>query len=378
MKSRLQRIRRTALVAGCAAFLIAIGLPLAVMGFQGLRFIASGPEQRRAAWINARALGLDARENPRAIIWAFESRFGLRPLLIRWHGALKVFGLGVSSSPRVVVGRAGWLFLARESDAEGPPERRPFAPAELDAWLRAVEARRQWAQERGIAYLLVIAPDKQTLYPEYLPPTVGPARGSSRLDQLLAHLRAHSPAVVLDLRPALRAAGRQWPVYRRTDTHWNDWAALAVTQAILEALRPRFPAARPPAAADFAIATAARARGDLAALLGLAGLWTEDQVRLVPREPRRARYLTGPLDSGAAQVVKDVVRCACPGAAIPSAVVLRDSFATALIPFLAEHFERSVYLWTYAFDPQALAKEQPSVILQEIVERNLAEPPPAP
>src|SRR5258708_4980205 len=44
----------------------------------------------------------------------FSDHFGFRSTLIRWHGLLKVRGLGVTSNPSVVLGKDGWLFLAGE------------------------------------------------------------------------------------------------------------------------------------------------------------------------------------------------------------------------------------------------------------------------
>ncbi len=45
------------------------------------------------------------------------------------------------------------------------------------------------------------------------------------------------------------------------------------------------------------------------------------------------------------------------GAALPRAVVLRDSFAGALIPFLSEHFARVLYLFTEDLDPVVVERD---------------------
>ena len=56
-------------------------------------------------------------------------------------------------------------------------------------------------------------------------------------------------------------------------------------------------------------------------------------------------------------------------------LMFRDSFATRIIPFLAEHFERSVYLWKRNYDAAffkaAVEKEQPDIVLDECGERVL-------
>jgi hypothetical protein len=52
-------------------------------------------------------------------------------------------------------------------------------------------------------------------------------------------------------------------------------------------------------------------------------------------------------------------------------VIFRDSFASALVPFLSEHFSRAVYLWQNDVDAQVVEQEHPDIVIQEIVGRHL-------
>ena len=61
-----------------------------------------------------------------------------------------------------------------------------------------------------------------------------------------------------------------------------------------------------------------------------------------------------------------------PDTALPRAVVFRDSFGSALVPFLSEHFSRAVYLWQYNVDPEIVRGERASVVIQEWVGRRLS------
>ena len=53
------------------------------------------------------------------------------------------------------------------------------------------------------------------------------------------------------------------------------------------------------------------------------------------------------------------------------AVVFRDSFCGALIPFLSDHFYRSVYIWHYPLDKALVEAERPDVVILQMVERSL-------
>ncbi len=60
-----------------------------------------------------------------------------------------------------------------------------------------------------------------------------------------------------------------------------------------------------------------------------------------------------------------------PGSTLPRALVFRDSCASALAPFLSEHFSRVVYVWQNNFDAGMVREEKPDVVVQEIVGRHL-------
>ena len=55
----------------------------------------------------------------------------------------------------------------------------------------------------------------------------------------------------------------------------------------------------------------------------------------------------------------------------PRVVFYRDSFGSALVPFLAEHASRMVVLWEYDVTPATIRTERPAVVIQEWVGRRL-------
>ena len=62
-------------------------------------------------------------------------------------------------------------------------------------------------------------------------------------------------------------------------------------------------------------------------------------------------------------------------ASLPSAVMFRDSFANALIPFLSESFERIVYVWHPDVNAHVVELERADVVIQEVAERFLGRLP---
>jgi hypothetical protein len=58
---------------------------------------------------------------------------------------------------------------------------------------------------------------------------------------------------------------------------------------------------------------------------------------------------------------------------LPSAVVLHDSFASPLMPYWSEHFDRVIYLYTTgAIDFESVKRETPDLVLLVQQEKKLA------
>jgi hypothetical protein len=303
-----------------------------------------------------------------------DDHFGFRGLLVRWNARFITRHLAVSPSPKVVLGKEGWLYYADEHAMDDYRCLQPFTEAELQGWTAVLERRQQWLQRRGAHYLFFVAPNQQTIYPEHLPSTITRVGQVSRLDQLLAYLAQHSAVRAVDLRPALLADKARERVYHRTDTHWNDRGAFVAYQEVCRTVGDWFPGLRPVPRTRFRDTSALGPGGDLAAMLGMAEVYTEKRLGLAPMDPARASTQFWPesrleaLPQRPVQVQETTV----PDPSLPRLVMFHDSFGYAMIPFLAEHFSKALF-WSsaMAFEPTALDEVRPQLVLQEITERTL-------
>jgi len=298
----------------------------------------------------------------------FNDHFGLRSTFVRWYGESQLFVFGVSPSASVIKGRNGWFFYADDGAVEDYVSENPLTPEALANWRHALVRAERWLRARNIAYLCLIAPDKHVLYPDEMPSTVVRIGEKSRTDQFYGYL--WDTEVLVDVRPALVAARARERIYQKTDTHWNDRGALVAYQTIVNAARAQLPSIPPPWTRDEFDAVSLDVAGkDLAGMMGLKRVLREQDLRLVPRRPRLARVVEpsgGQPDDEVGRLVTEI-----PGSTLPRAVVLRDSFASQLAPFLSEHFSRAVYLWQNDFDAGVVEREHPDLVIQEIVGRHL-------
>ncbi|HVB37044.1 MAG TPA: hypothetical protein VND92_00840, partial [Vicinamibacterales bacterium] len=157
--------------------------------------------------------------------------------------------------------------------------------------------------------------------------------------------------------------------YHRTDSHWNDAGAFVAYTQIADRLLRWFPAVIPWRRSAFREDVHVTPGLDLANMLGLSDVITERRRDLVPLRPRQARVVEPAHPDPDFEEGRLVTVVSNPD--LPRAVVFRDSFMSALIPFLSEHFQRAVYLWQNDFDPDVVRRERPTVVIQELVGRRL-------
>jgi alginate O-acetyltransferase complex protein AlgJ len=92
-------------------------------------------------------------------------------------------------------------------------------------------------------------------------------------------------------------------------------------------------------------------------MMGLNDIIHKEDRQLQPPAPRHAKVVEIDRPDPTWNVGR--VALVVNNSALPRLVMFRDSFGSALVPFLAEHSRRSVFLWQYDFDPQVIEKEKP-------------------
>jgi hypothetical protein len=358
-----------------ATFLGLLGLPLVAL-WLGNGAEISGSEKR----LLARPPQLEAQwaswaSFPRRSEAYFGDHLGFRETMIRNFARIHIAIFGLSPSDKLIVGREGWFFYGDPDAVANYRGTDPLGPGELARWQRTLEERRDWLADQGIAYLVILVPDKHEVYGEYMPPSLPRATELNPLDQLADYLGKKSRVEVLDLRLPLQAAKVERRIYHRTDTHWNEAGAHAAYRAILQRLGALLPTKLNPKPAPVERGRHESPGLGLAGLVGLENVLGEEilSARLSRPRARIAREHRARYD----QRTRDLepVAHGIPDPQLPRAVVFRDSFGNALIPFLSEHFQRVLYVWDRDVDPQVVKTEKPDIVIQQIVGRFLRRRP---
>jgi len=305
----------------------------------------------------------------------FNDHFGYRNLFIRRYNRIMKKYFAKSPVPDVLIGKNNWLFYANDSLLQDFVGSDPFSPEELEIWRLNLENKRNWLEKKGIRYLFVVAPNKQTIYPEYLPDYLQKDHRNSRLKQLLAYLNKHSDISILDLSSTLIEEKKQHRIYHQTDTHWNDCGAYTAYRAIMDRVGQWFPEV--PFTQNRIVKTESIVGkgGDLAGMMHMADTIQEERLVLKvhptacsPKiEQDIADFWKTPDNLKKPFITK------CDKAKL-YAVIFRDSFFSAIVPFISEDFNQIVYLWKpydHAIMKELIEQKKPQLVIEEMVERYL-------
>jgi len=311
---------------------------------------------------------------------AFNDHFGFRNPLVRLHSRIKIFCFGVSPVRDMVMGKEGWLYLSES--IKDYPGKKNLSKKDVEQWVRDLKTKQAWLAARNIRYMLVVAPNKEDVYPEYLPDTVRQIRDHRFIDDIVAGLGANSGVEVLDLRDALRKGKTLGLglVYDRTDTHWSQLGAFLATNEILLRLQSSFPELQPTPLESRTLSHQIGNGGDLAGMTNLNDLLLEDRVRISPSNSFHPASLQLQIEwpRGAIKVPPMIFESNNTKLA-HSVLVTGDSFGVGLMDFLPEHFQKIVRLhpevpytpWFRALIPKLLETEKADIYLEIFCARNM-------
>ncbi|MCX6213159.1 hypothetical protein [Spirosoma sp.] len=299
----------------------------------------------------------------------YKENFGWRNALFYVYSRWKFNILGESPLPeKVVIGKNGWLYLGNSYN-KVIDQHRGLRPLSLDSAHRIAShllQRQQELAKQGVQLYILVAPDSHTIYPEYLPDHIQQSTDPSRLD-ILKQAIAQTNLRFVDIRDTLLAAKRDHVVYYQTDTHWNEYGTLIGSAALLNRIRKEQPAIPPVRLSDYHIEKQSGGAGDLTTMLTL-----QDEQR------DTIYYYIKPIPGRAARQIAQIpneetgypsTRFSGPG--VGRLLVIGDSFSHGLMNYLPGYFRESYFIRGSYLDPAVIKAEKPTVVVIEVVERNI-------
>lgn len=292
----------------------------------------------------------------------FSENFGLRSFLVTANAALRAALLHDSANSQVVLGKDGWLYFAQTLDDY--LGRNPLTDDQIGRLARTLALQQEILSARGVVFLVALSPNKNTIYPEFMPSRLVPQSGEDNLDALQTAMTQAGVAYA-DLKAALLAARTERQTYHKLDTHWNNDGALTAYRTILAAVAGQLPGFE---FDDYRSASRTVERswsGDLSVMLFPALNLLDDQaVYDIPANYRAVRPYHTARDISI-QTVSNVNETGL--------LMFRDSFCDALLPFMSNAFGQAFYSRALPYDYSLMENVNARVVIVEIVERNIPE-----
>lgn len=292
----------------------------------------------------------------------FQDNLYKKDFLVQKVNLLRI-KIGDRVLPMSLIGKDGWVEYTGEGNIDDFQNLKQFDKKDL---VKKLTILNQYLKSQDITLLIVVAPNKATIYPDKLPEQIKTLPRKSSLDRLITYLRNNNLPAIVDLRPALRAArGNQDVYFKENNTHWNGYGAFVAYTTIINALRSSYPELKP-----YEITNMKLMPADLS--IRMPGPY------FAPMNPFvHTLHLSSDQDRNQFYGVDGYNQfSSIPDSKLPTLLMFHDSFAAYYLnDYLSMNFRESHFVHIHNA-PQYLSKEsiqqfKPDIIIIEIVERYL-------
>ncbi len=258
----------------------------------------------------------------------------------------------------VIRGRDGWLFTTESYDdytgANIPSDE------ELKEKMDALAVLDSFCREREIELYTFVMPNKNVVYPEYMPSVAQEEDSAANLFEDLVKENTGINFEYLD--EELLGCKAYGQLYYKTDTHWNYRGALAAYSYMRNSL-----GLSPMDLCSIDYEEGEGYSGDLAQYTGLPGIAFEDEylVNMKYKENLATEIVRDGEDYIDERITEDAEND-------QTVVLIGDSFRNSLFPYLSKDYTHAYSLNELKLDEEMMEiLKSADVIILESVERNL-------
>ncbi|MDD4189453.1 MAG: hypothetical protein PHX37_05150 [Eubacteriales bacterium] len=292
----------------------------------------------------------------------FSENFGQRSNYITMYANIAYALTGDSVNKKVTAGKDGWLFYYETlSDYTGA---KVLSQAELNCLYRILFLQNEYVTDNDADFIFMAVPNKNSIYPEYMPDRYAEGKGESSLEKL-EKLLEENDFPCISLLSSLKAVKSEELLYHKKDTHWNNYGAMSACNALLSAIENKIKGYGFKNYENLNFETSYIWQGDLDTMLFPASNKKDLQYTFdVALDFKYAKPM---------RTYEDILIETESEANDTRILMFRDSFANAMIPYISNAFGKATYSRSIPYDYTLLEKADPDVVVLEIAERNLGD-----
>jgi hypothetical protein len=273
------------------------------------------------------------------------------------------------ASSQVVKGSGSWLFYKSATDGnpigdyEGTNR---YSSSEMNNILNQALATQEELKSRNIKLAIMVAPNKENIYSEYMPDTYTHADISST-DILIDYL-AENGVNIVSPKQELLANHDEFQLYYSYDTHWNQLGAYIGVKNVLESWNISKPTLAERSISSYSLAGNYHECGedDLAKMVGMRDSLFNDEIEYEVEDTGVMNWkeFKEELNNNAVQYFYNS------DAQMNAKILLvGDSFRTSMIPALRETFSDVYVVHRSSYSAKILNQIEPDYLIAEYVER---------
>ncbi len=301
-------------------------------------------------------------------IIAFENTFLGHKTLVEAFNTLRI-RLGDRVFPNALVGEDGWLFYTADRSIDDFQLTNSYPDSELAEDQKRFDRLYVQLQQKGIKLVVLITPDKNSIYPQYMPGQIKKIGDESRLDQFVNYMTKYGKTPVIDFRSDLIETSKTKQTFYKTDTHWNPLGGYIAYTKIMSALSQYYPELTSHPLSDYEVVQEGLVTFGIPWIMGMPDI-KEESWALLPKFETGTNIRKITLSDG-----NDVRFSWNQNEQLPSILIYHDSFLDGVIPFLEPHFGQTTSIfrtgvpgiWSINWVDQL----NPDIVILEYVERYL-------
>ena len=299
----------------------------------------------------------------------FDDRFGGRFHLISLNQRIEqiLHKNSILYNDRAIHGKNGLWFYIDEADGDNLKDfykKNLMNEEQLAVWKQNVKNTADWCQANGIKSIFLICPNKLSVYSEFYP--FPRPKGETRSDQFIKILDELGVSYIYPRDVLLQEKKDfDYPLYYETDTHWNSAGAFIASRLLKEKIELYFPAIEFPEIEYETEVDYSMGAGDILPMIGVKES-KSTQPKVKPVYFENSDFYTYEKNAGT-----DGVHTIGINKNLPRALIFRDSFFSALEPFISPLFSEAEYKWKRFRDEDKdyVLEYKPDIIIFESVER---------
>ncbi len=306
----------------------------------------------------------------------FNDNFSLRTPLLKVFHKIKfnIFNIPPDRND-LVMGNDGWYFLGG-LDKRIYEGRENFSNEELESFKNLWNERLSYLNTKNIKTYWLICPTKYQVYSDKLPNNVRKSPTENRTTILSKYLLKNSPEIeIINPITFLSSKKSLGPLYFKLDNHWNNRAGFEISQLLLSVMQQDFSDLPEQNTSGYTWKETIKTDGIHKAALGISNLY--ESVPIIDKRTEFAlpvkKYGFEP-PKEFAYPWKYETRFQNKSKGKYRILVIRDSFADAIEPFLKEAFEESVFIfdnWKYELNKEIIETVKPDIVLYITLETHL-------